>query len=173
MSFSSEQVTEWMRAHKAGAAEAAREFGLPYERVKKWAQRAGLSRHGREVKPKAGEQGGKGGGPKATVRPSRAREPVPMADEVRAGLTKAVEHGVAIMSDREWVEANPAGYASLAQGLKNLVSVAPDILALPGRLKAGDTQGDTAPADLAAAMGVDLNAPPTLTVLTGDRREKA
>lgn len=168
-----DHVTEWMRANKAGAAEAAREFSLPYERVKKWAQRAGLTRYGREVKPKVGVEGGKGESPKATPTGSRAREPVPMADEVRDGLTKAVQHGVSIMSNREWVEANPSGYASLAQGLKNLVSVAPDILALPGRLKAGDTQGDTAPADLAAAMGVDLTSPPTLTVLTGDRREKA
>lgn len=96
-----------------------------------------------------------------------------MADEVRRGLVLAVEHGVAIMSDRAWVELNPSGYASLAQGLKNIVAVAPDILALPGRLKAGDTEADSAPADLAAAMGVDLTAPPTLTVLTGSRGEKA
>lgn len=173
MAVTCDHVTEWMRANKAGAAEAAREFSLPYERVKKWAQRAGLTRYGREVKPKVGVEGGKEGGPKATPTGSRAREPVPMADEMVKGLTKAAENGVHLMADRDWVTVNPAGYASLAQGLKNLISVAPDILALPGRLKAGDTQGDTAPAELAAAMGVDLNGPPTLTVLTGDRREKA
>lgn len=167
-----------MEAEKAGAAKASRHFSLPYDRVKKWAQRAGYSsRTGQPLTEKARAQIAKMKKERERARkaaqPARVRPPTPMTDEVRDGLNEAVRNAVSIIRNREWVEANPNGFAALSRGLKDLVGVSPDILALPSRLRAADTSGDSAPDDLAAAMGVDLTAPPTLTVLSGAKADEA
>jgi hypothetical protein len=169
-------VLGWMTRTGSNATTAAQHFGLPFERVKKWAQRAGLKsprqRADAFIKAEAVEAGVPGDGVPEGGAASRAASPpasrarttpttprlsaANLTDEARDKLRAAVLQQLDFLSRADTVD-DQKGRADAARALQTLLQTTPDILTFDDRTSGKDATVNNEAEQLADAFGFKLD----------------
>jgi len=163
-----EAVLAWMRETGSGVRAAATEWGVPGTTIRRWRDAAGMAPGVAKVRNVGASQLQKGAGAKSSA--SRARD---LTEHVRAKLVQARDNGLDAVADPEFARANPAGYAQVMRGLRELTEMAPELVRMERTITPPAMAGTDTASELARAMGVDPNAAPPLVALRGGQADEA
>lgn len=170
-----EEVLAYVDANGCTTAQASEHFGghpsagtirVWLQRRRQAAQRPPPLRKTGAKEKKPRKEGGTGETVRQAEVRARARAALgAMPEGDRERIRKSRDHVLELIADREWVRANPKGFAAIMRGFRDLVTTIPEILAIDDRTGTRDDGEDQA--ELAAAFEVDPGAPVELRAVRG------